>query len=446
MMDRLFRLVKLVATAFTAIILLACNSSSQSMKRKNMTELTPRLQAIFTNPKSACFGQYIIDVPATATLVYGPAHVEAPIRYYPGESRLIDDHLQTQLMTVEKDRKFLTEEDLKKFPLFGKIIDGAMSGQKFVFGSLEQIGYTIYSFIPIGEDLFVQSLDYTESKDDAIAELNKVAKNLRLRKPDEIPAEIGTCIDGGFVGFQPQYEMVTLGIRLKEFPDVHFSLEVLKNGQYVPEMSDLETRLKSAEKDGGNWYSRITFFRRGPRQIGDWNGDEALALKPAQEKEKESHEFHFISMGAPDALLQPRVDIQLDTGASGFRKGAVKPSLSDEEAVALWDKLISSIRVRPRGGNKTNVTPAPRTPLTTTLPIGYICPETGWWQCTATGEVEGGRRKHIAAGETLPQVIGLGEPTLWQKLTGERPRYKAASMWVLVEYDEVPPSNGNDHA
>ena len=411
-----------------------------------MTELSPRLHGIFANTKTVCFGQFTVDVPASATLVFGPASVEAPIRYYPNESHLIDDHIRTQLAAVEEDRIFLSEEDVVQFPLFGTVIDGATPGQKLLFGSPERVAYSIYSFVPVGKDLYVQSFSTAMSKDEGISDLNRVAKNLRLRDPDEIPAGVGTCIDGGFVGFQPHHEIVTLGVRLKEFPDVHFSLEVWKNGQHIPTQSDLESRLKSAEKDGGEWYSRIKVFRRGPRHIGDWHGAEALALKPAQEKEKESHEFHFISMGAADAPLQPRLHMQLDTGSSGHRKGAVKPSISDEEAVALWDKLTSSIRVRPVGGDKTTVTRASKTPLTTTLPIGDICPETGWWQCTATGEVEGGRRRHIAAGETLPHVIGLAEPTLWKKLKGERPRYKAASMWVLVEYDEVPPSNGNDHA
>lgn len=80
--------------------------------------------------------------------------------------------------------------------------------------------------------------------------------------------------------------------------------------------------------------------------MGHWKGFEALALKPAQRNEKETHEFHFISLGAPDAPLQPRLDVQLDTGASGHHKGAVKPSLSNDDVVALWDKFTGSIRVR----------------------------------------------------------------------------------------------------
>jgi hypothetical protein len=151
-------------------------------------------------------------------------------------------------------------------------------------------------------------------------------------------------------------------------------------------------------------------------------------------------------LGAVNDAYHPELDVQLDTGVKHNSKAAIKPSLTDDEAVALWDRLIRSIRVRTPADSKARSGIGIKAALGSAVASGEICPATGWWQCTATGEVEGGRRKHIAAGETLPQVIGLGEPTLWQKLKGERPRYKAASMWVLVEYDEVPPSNGNDHA
>ncbi|HEY0489522.1 MAG TPA: T6SS immunity protein Tli4 family protein [Telluria sp.] len=398
-----------------------------------MNELTPRLQEIFESSKTVCFGQFILEVPATATLVYGNATVEARIRYFPGESSSIDDHIKQQLVEIEESREFLSEREVANFPLFGKVIDGAAPGQKLLFGSPERVGYSIFSFVPIGQDLYVQRVNYAESKDDTIAVLNKVVKNLRLRRPDEVPTEVGTCIDGGFVGFRPKYERISLGVRFKEFPDVHFSIEVVRNGDHIPARSDLETRLKSAEQDGDIWHSRVKYFRRAPRQIGSWQGAEALALKPAQEKEKESHEFHFISMGVPNDSLVPRVDMQLDTGASGLRKGAVKPSITDEEAVALWDKLTSSIRVRPTGRKPDGKTAPPSTPLETRAVSGALCPEAGWWECAAAVNIEGDKLRHFNAGEPLPYVVVADDPNLWQKLTGDRPKRKATTVWRLVD-------------
>lgn len=348
---RSYALVTFLTLAFAASLFLSfCDSSRQSLKRPNMTALSSRLQSIFEKTKTVCFGHFTLEVPASATVVYGPTSVDAPIQYFPGESTKILEHVANQLAEAEKDRKFFYEDEVLQFPLFGKVLDGAVPGHKLVFGSKSHVAYTIYSFVPVDKDLYVQRWNIATSKVDSIASLNMVAMHLRSRAEDDIPMETGSCVDGGFVGWQAEYEQASVGIRLTEFPDVHLSVQARKNQQYLSADSDLETRLKLAEKDGGNWYSRVRFFRRGPRRLGDWKGHEALALKPVQENMKESHEFHFISLSAPNAPLQPYLDIQLDTGASGHKMGAVKPSLSNEEAVALWDKLVSSIRVRPVDG------------------------------------------------------------------------------------------------
>jgi hypothetical protein len=403
-----------------------------------MTPLSPRLHSLFRETKTVCFSHFTVEIPATATLVFGPAEVEAPITYYPGEGAKVTQRVAEQLIEIEKDRKFLSNEDVVKLPMFGKTIDGAVPGQKLVFGSKNQVGYSVHSFIPVGGSLFVQRLNGVYPDDDAFKAFNTVATQLRLRDAGEVPFEAGTCIDGGFLQLPLKFEKVTLGVRLKEFPDVHFSVEVHKNQDRLPESTDLESRLKGAEEDGGNWYSRVTFFRRGPRQLGDWKGFEALALKPAQENVKESHEFHFISLGAPNAPLQPQLDVQLDTGASGHHMGTVKPSLSNEEAVALWDKLTDSIRVRPLGGKKNSSAESPKVPLASLVSTGGICPQTGWWQCVEGDSIEGGRRRHFVSGESMPHAILLGEPNLWQKLTGNQPRHTRATVWSLVDYDTEP--------
>lgn len=53
-------------------------------------------------------------------------------------------------------------------------------------------------------------------------------------------------------------------------------------------------------------------------------------------------------------------------------------------------------------------------------------------------DTQGDRRQHIKAGERMPHVISLGEPSIWQKLKGERPTYRTATMWKLVSYDDAP--------
>lgn len=131
----------------------------------------------------------------------------------------------------------------------------------------------------------------------------------------------------------------------------------------------------------------------------------------------------------------------MQTGVSENAAGAVKPSLTDEEAIAVWDKITSSIRVRPvsTAPLKTSAADsAPRLPLGELAATGRACPQTGWWQSAEADAVEGGRRKHFNVGESMPQVVLLSEPSLWQKLKGKQASHRTATVWKLVDYDDVP--------
>lgn len=406
-----------------------------------MTPLSLRLQPLFQKTRTVCFGHFMLDIPVTATVVFGVETVEWPIRYYPGEAANMAKHVANTLTEVEKDRKYLDERDLPGLSRFGTVEDGIVPGQKLVFGSTDHFSYTIDSFIPLGKDLFIQRAERVENEKEQVSVLNTVARNLRFRHHDEIPTEAGSCIDGGFVAAQAQHEETALGVRLAEFPDVHFSINATKKHILV-ESDALEPRLKGAEQDArkqglGAVFARIKTFRRGPRQIGDWSGFEILARKPAHGDDTESHEFLFLSQGVPKDPLRPVLDLQLNTGVDDNRTASVRPSLTDEEAVALWDKLSSSIRVRPVGGARGSNTGQPKTPLGTFIESGSKCPQTGWWQCSDIGEVAGGRRRHFKEGDLLSQADLLGRPSVWQKLMGTRPTQEIATVWKLVDYDPL---------
>lgn len=406
-----------------------------------MTNLSPRLQPLFNKTKIVCFGHFVLEAPATATIVYGPAEVEYPIVYYPGEGENVAQRVNEQLILVQKDRDYLSDDSefLGKDSLFGKVVNGALPGQKLVFGSRDHFSYSIDSFIPLGDDLYIQHVTSAVPKDESIRILNTAAKLLRRRLDHDIPNEPGVCIDGGFVPWQPEFERASVGVRLKEFPDVHFSVEVSKNQDYLVHSSALEPLLDRAAKDGGSWYTRIKFFRRGPRQLGNWSGFEVMARKPAQENTTESHEFAFVSLGALRDTLQPELHVKLDTGVKDDQTASVKPSITDEEAVALWDKLITSIRPRPTGAAaKQNEAVPPKAPLGTFIDTGALCPQAGWWQCSDIGEVAGGRRRHFVAEESMPHAVLLGRSSTWQKLVGGRPTQLIATSWQLVAYDQLP--------
>jgi hypothetical protein len=406
-----------------------------------MTTLSARLQPLFENTRTVCFGRFLMQVPATATVVYGPAEVETPIEFFEGQSGKVAEHLSARLAEIEQEREYLLKDDIPNLPLFGKVIDGVLPGQKIVFGSKDQISYAIYSFVPVGKDLFVQHLNTVLPENERVTTFNRVASHLRSRSDDEIPREPGTCIEGAFVPLEQKYERVTIGVRLKEFPDVHFSVEVHKNQKYLPVGSSpkllREQAKEMAEAEGlGAVFARTKILRQQERQLGIWKGEELALRTPHYKDDLEAHEFQFHGMGAVDDSFQPELDIQLDSGLKDDRKAKVKPSITDEEALALWDKLITTIRVR-QPSDATPASAPARAPIASTVPTGGICPETGWWECTDRKNIEGGTRRLFKAGERMPHAVLLREPGLWKNLTGSS-RRQVQTTWKLVDYLDEP--------
>jgi len=340
-------------TLFAVIMFLKANAYHRyTFTRPNMTELPERIAPLFEHTKRICFGRLTIDVPTSSTIVYGPTDVDFPIAYIAHEAERINEHVAKEVEKIEKERYMIRGLSTSDFALYGKVLDGAVRGQKLVFGSKSLADLTIASFIPIGKDLYIQDgITPFNRIEENLAILNNAAKNLLLRADNELPTEAGLCIEGGFASSQYDFEKATIGIRLKEFPDVHFSILSLKNSKYLVESDDIEELIKEQQEvtphGPGTWYSKIDFLRRAPRQIAHWKGSEVLAHLPPQKTATDSHEFHFTSNGAVNDRLYTRLDIQLDTGVKDNRKGAVHPSLNDAEAVALWDKLVSTLQIRP---------------------------------------------------------------------------------------------------
>jgi len=425
----------------------ACTPTPGTFKRPNMTMLSPRLAPLFEKTRKVCFGRFVVDVPVDATTIFGSAEVEVPIERFRGQAPNIEKFVAEHLIEVEKDRRFIDRESMAELPLFGKVESGVVDRQKFIFGSKDIVTYSMSSFFPLGDDLFQLTVDSVVPESSEIERLsdvfNSIAKNIRARADMEIPSEEGSCIEGAFVPLPLYRERVSIGVRLAEFPDVHFSVEVHKNLGSIDEKADLELLYsggeKAAQEEGfGAIYARINWLRRARRQLGPWNGYEVLARRPAFKNETSVHEFEYQSLGGTNDPLQPALNVQLDTGVNKNRKGSIEPSITDEEAVALWDKLIGSIRVR----QPSDATPKPDAAQARTVPLGHIAPagsacvQSGTWQC----DLEGGALRHFKAGDLLPEIEHAGKTTFWQILRGEKNTPKRARNWRLVAYESLPSS------
>ena len=147
--------------------------------------------------------------------------------------------------------------------------------------------------------------------------------------------------------------MVNVGIVIPSLPDVSFSVSSNKNayGDYTPEEFEkaqrtklsLLARIKEAQDDQGLHYPSRTVLREGKRDVQHWHGEESLIRR-----KDGTHDFEWALVGTPRDVANPsEFSVQMFTKVEHNMVGAAKvASLSDDEAVALWDKLLSGLKFR----------------------------------------------------------------------------------------------------
>lgn len=316
-----------------------------------------RIEVLLSKTKVICVGRYVIDVPETSDVVYGPASTPYPIQRYMGKANRLNEVVASVVQDALANKsKHPIGPASRPGSMVGNVIAGINERHKIVYSVEKTTGvyYSLVSVIALGDDIYVQERSHfgdPSELESIVLELKAIARRITAREDRDINLKPGFCIDGAIVGDEgvPEYESVTLGIRLKQFDDVHLSIEMSLKSELV-ESDALEPRLKAAEEEAnllgyGDWYARIRNFRRGERRLAGWKGYEVVARKPPQTDAIGSHEFAFVSQGEPKNPLLPVISISFFTGVKGDTVGGTAPSLSDNEAIQLWDRLTGSIRL-----------------------------------------------------------------------------------------------------
>ena len=347
------RHIKLWAASLLAL-LNAC-SPNYSYKEKAVPEpvqLSPRLSKLFSKTKLVCFGRYALEVPQEAQLVWGSAS-------FPSNVEVFSGGLDASKQRIEEDIAKLKEEDKTVEITYNQAgpVENSWQVRYYPNEFARSDGlYFFDTYINKGELTFVLGGSLNDQTEEAAAAREAArAKSLRLRTPDEIPAEPGYCIEHGFMtgtSYKDQ-EMVNVGIVIPSLPDVSFSVSSNKNayGDYAPDEFEkiqrpklsLLARIKEAQDDQGIHYPSRIVLREGKRNVQHWHGEESLIRR-----KDGTHDFEWALVGTPRDVASPsEFSAQMFTKVEYNTVGAAKSaSLSDDEAVALWDKLLSGLKFR----------------------------------------------------------------------------------------------------
>ena len=314
------------------------------------TEMSPRLKKLFTKTKTVCFGRYVLDVPEEAQLILGYQEMPAKIITHEnaaGKEKNLVETFHKETLREDPEAEFAS--------LAAGPIPNSLVQRYFASPYLKSVGGEgIISFVPAGNHVFEFGWGSgdEESADQIIRKSADIARNLRARDNAEVPKGPGVCIDLGFIAettgkFQ---EIFSAGVNFPSLPDVTFSVMSNKNASTDgPNGVGIIARHEAAMRDQGVVFptdAELSRLRMGKHIVNGWNGEEVL-LRHNGKDGAIIHEFMWEVIGKTGELRHPAsVDINLDTGVAANTKYAVKGSLTDDEAVVLWDKLLSSLRFR----------------------------------------------------------------------------------------------------
>lgn len=335
------------------------------------TKLSPRLQQLFAKTKLVCFGRYALEVPQEAQLVWGTVSFPSKISTITGGPDAIKSDVENSVRKIKRKDGTAEITYNKEGPVIG-------SWQiRYYEGEIgKELGLHYFkTYVNKGELTFILTGSVGEDNTEESAATKQAirANSLRLRSPEEVPREPGYCIEHAFMsdGLYIGQEMVNAGIYLPSLPDITFSISSNKDayGDYPPEEFEktqraklsLLARIKRAQEDQGIHYPSRTVLREGKRGVQHWHGEESLI-----KRNDGVHDFEWALVGTPKDVANPsEFNVQMYTKVEHNTVGAAKEaSLSDNEAVALWDKLLSGLKFRvkvPRAPEGSYFMPASKT-------------------------------------------------------------------------------------
>lgn len=316
-------------------------------------KLSKRLEALFHEKKLVCFGRYALEVPQEAELVWGEISIPSPIEVFSGDARERDRLIQAAIAEITRFEKsaeimFKGEEAHAKSEQIRYFED------KFA----KEDGMLLFkTYVNLPPFIFVtgDAVSDGETEGLVVARQAEWAKSLRLRAPHEVPDEPGFCAEHSFIAdsIYGRQEMANAGIRLPSLPDVTFSVSSNKDayGDYPKEEFEKEqrpklsllARIEAAKAEQPGSYPSRTVLREGRRIVQHWHGEESLI-----KRKDGTHDFEWAFVGTPRDVANPSefhavMYTKVEHNTIGAAQAA---SLTDDEAVALFDKLLSGLKFR----------------------------------------------------------------------------------------------------
>jgi Tle cognate immunity protein 4 C-terminal domain/Tle cognate immunity protein 4 N-terminal domain len=340
------------------------------------TEDARRIETLTSKLTPRCIGRHLIDLPEAfvlnsedATEVEGVKVKVLPISKSNFSSLLAsrESELKRQHMAGEPDNPFLKKVLPAPDQFEGKIFNrgeavGTLDvgrvlelwGWKDGFRVIASIGATDASDAKYANDNYWKKRgDNTATK---LVQLTQVVQRVRGLKSTEIPTEPGLCIANGFVkGPANPKEQTFIPFHLDGAPDVFFGFHSKTNVRESSTMLDRSGDIEKQMKAAGS-----STIRKGKRALNGIATEEWLTRGPTSDRVPGTL-FILMANETVNDPAKPKLELDFYNGyliprpelsdeekrRLGLYAELQKASLTESEALAIWDKATATLRPRP---------------------------------------------------------------------------------------------------
>ena len=427
--------------AALCVLYLIYGLGNSMIDRHSVTKLTEQM-------KTACVGRFLIDLPASMDVSYSGVYASGFwISTQKESQQAFDARILARQTEIEAEPN---QRGGKNLEAVEKYNNNGFEGKFFRFGreftkGIENGKPVVWVNVRLEAYLHLNGVSFNFTTPDGYdadktGKLSALLDKLRFVPPKELPAAPGFCFGPGmFVDPLPADDTEGVGIfaGFADHPDLALALTTRAGTE--PDKEDRLARDTAVDAEMPLWQKPLMEkLRKGKRTINGIEGGE-VAERWTELNFVHTFGFNWEVTGTEDNVYVPFMHLEMSTGHpvnAGARP--VTSFLGEDALLQLWDKISSSIRVRPTGPTPAK-REAPAGPQPgDTASAGDTCPFTGWWQCQDGGNgarVAGGQRQFLTKGQRMPQALLSRPQSLWNKLRGVQASYRLdqPTSWTLVD-------------
>jgi hypothetical protein len=307
---------------------------------------TPLMNELTTNMKTVCFGRYLVDVPQKAEFALGLARSDSvDIKAVEATSRS-EAAFQAKIDNIERELR-AAKHNTEGTRL--REVSTTEDGRNRIFvyrkdevGSLISV---VETFARLGDREWL--VGHAISDEDVATlkqEISEIVGGLRARSITDIPNSAGACIANGLLNRSPKYGEGFAGGAQIEDLSWSLSLRSETSKPYEPKQR-LIVRAEDAISMVGGSSSGIKVLRKREITLDGRKGEEFVALYPGDGVASLSAKLELYGDGT---YKVPTLKLTMDANRlSPPDPNDKRVFLSDDEALAVWDAVLKSVRPRP---------------------------------------------------------------------------------------------------